>query len=214
MHPRTLLLTGLLAVAGLAGCLSDDDPDSTGNLAGTTGRLLAGASIWDDPQNTPHPAYGWPTLSSPAEDATGWHAPMQGAGLPDAIGGLEHVTSVDGVTSGAGIAAYGSLVVVPGYGANTTLVDISDPTDPVVLSEFASQSANHRGATIIAYPDGRIVTAISTSDIIDVWDITDPTDPQPLPYLEPGSGSHTVGVVPGTPIVYNAASGGRRRPDR
>lgn len=209
MHSRILFLTSLLALVGLAGCLSDD-PDSTGGLAGADG-LLAGAPIWDDPQNTPHAAYGWPTISSPAEDATGWHAPIKRAELPDAIGGLEHVTGVDGVVSGAGIAAYGGIAVVPGYGANTTIVDIRDPQDPVVLSDFASQSANHRGATIIAYPDGRMVTAISTSDIIDVWDITDPTDPQPLPHLEPGSGSHKVGVVPGTPIVYNAASSGGGR---
>jgi hypothetical protein len=108
------------------------------------------------------------------------------------------------------------MVVVPGYGQPTAVVDISDPEAPTILSTFRPQEniTNHRGAAFIPFPDGRLVVVISTGAGIDVWDLTDPRDPQPLPPLfmerADGSaiGSHKVGVIPGTPIVVNAASGG------
>ncbi len=191
------------------------DPDVAGTLD-----LLAGTALWEDHQDEPHPAFGWPTLSNPAPDAISWHTPIEGLELLNITTGFTEASPTSGVTQGAGIALYGSIAVVPGYGPDTAIVDITDPESPQVLSKFAPQpwvnpnDANdtrqsaHRGATVIAYPDGRIVTAISTSLMIDVWDITDPADPLPLPPLYPTQGSHKVGVIPGTPIVYNAASCG------
>lgn len=198
-------VAALLVAAVLAGC-ADRDDTTDGGTVDLDARLAE--ALWLDPQNAPHGAYRFPTMSSPLAGATGWHTPIAAADVPDAIAGLEHIVQTPGVESGAGIALYGSLAVVPGFGPPTSIVDISDPTAPIVLSHIEPQQGTHRGAAIIAYPDGRIVTVISTSSIIDVWDITDPTSPKPLPVLEPTQGSHKVGVVPGTPIVYNAASAG------
>ena len=223
----------LLATALLAGCASSHAPaheaapaPGTPGVAGYAytgpGHLFAGPALYEDPQNTPHPAYNWPTLSHPAAgpDVPRWWRPINATGLPGAITGLDHLAQTPDVKEGAGIALFGSLAVVPSFSANSTnqvtgaktvglpsaVVDISDPTHPKVLGTFWTQLGSHRGATILAYPTGRLVTVISTGSGLDVWDITDPTTPRPLPPIT--IKSHKVGVVPGTPIVYNAASGG------
>jgi hypothetical protein len=225
-----LLLAALLACAVLAGCLSDS-PGPTDQAAAAVGKagydyhgpgdLFAGPALYEDPQNTPHPAYNWPTLSHPAAgpDVPRWWKPINASALPGVVTGMEHLTDTPGVEAGAGIALFGSLAVVPSFAGNSTnqlgmttvgkpsaVVDISDPAHPKVLGQFWSQLGSHRGATVIAYPTGRLVTVISTGSGLDVWDITDPTAPAPLPPIT--IKSHKVGVVPGTPFVYNAASGG------
>lgn len=221
-----ILWAALLTASLLAsGCLSNSDktdgnipvsPDA-GYLYQGPGTLFAGEPLYADPQNTPHPAFNWPTLSHPASGGQVpalWKA-IQPAQLPATLDTLELVKQTPGVASGAGIAIFGSIVVVPGYGAPTAVVDITDPANPTVLSTFEPQEglSNHRGAAFIAYPTGKLVVVISTGSGIDVWDLTDPTLPAPLPPLvEDKDGnpvrSHKVGVIPGTPIVVNAASGG------
>ncbi|MBI2383475.1 MAG: hypothetical protein HYV18_05335 [Gammaproteobacteria bacterium] len=175
---------------------------------------MAGPPLWDDPQNTPHPQFGWPTLSSPppAPRPAYWD-PIPARPLPNPIAGLEHVAQAKGVKAGAGIALFGRLAVVPGFGETSKIVDLADPAQPRIVSQFHGRAKHgaagtHRGAALVAYPDGRLVAVFSTSDVIDVWDITDPKRPYSLPPLHPRQGSHKVGVVPGTPIVYNAASAG------
>jgi hypothetical protein len=240
MLPR-LLPAVLLAFALLSGCADNDPsgPDDDGMqdpLQGLPGTLYNGTEpvilpsgkelvlppdalfasaepLYVDPQNTPHPTFNWPTLVYPAMGSlpNKWWAVANSTSLPTTITDLALVSSTEGVPTGAGIAIFGSLVVVPGYGAPTAVVDISDPTNPTVLSTFEPQEniTNHRGAAFIPYPDGRLVTVISTGAGIDVWDLTDPTMPAPLPPLfMDGIGSHKVGVIPGTPIVVNAASDG------
>lgn len=208
------LFTALAALA-LAAC-SASDPLSTSSLKATpktndtVGNLLAGPALWDDPQNTPHPMFNWPTLSSPPagskQQAVPAHwQPVPARPLPNPITGLEHVAQAEDVVSGAGMAAFGNIAVVPGFGDASSIVDLSDPAHPRALSHFGGE---HRGAAIIAYPSGRLVAVFSTGSIIDVWDLSDPRRPRRLPSLQPVQGSHKVGVVPGTPIVYNAASGG------
>ncbi|MEK6975836.1 MAG: hypothetical protein AABY18_05790 [Candidatus Thermoplasmatota archaeon] len=240
---RSLAVAALLATALLAGCSGTTDDagtpdlptgDELGNLGpgafynatATTdlaptlvgGLFATKTPLYRDPQNTPHPSFNFPTLAWPA---TGegvpalWKAIPPGE-LPGTITDLELVKQTPGVSSGAGAAVFGSIVVVPGFGADTSVVDISDPTNPTVLSQFRPQEgmATHRGAAFIPYPDGTLVVVISTGAGIDVWDLTDPKAPQPLPFLlmnrTDGSsiGSHKVGVIPGTPIVVNAASDG------
>lgn len=217
---RAFLLTGvLLGSIVLAGCLDPGNPVDDADQGLLLG-LLAGEPLWNDPQNAPHPAFGWPTLSSPANatEVPAFWGPIPAAELPSPITGIEAVgQSPSDIRRAGGIALFGSIAVVPGYGKPSTILDISDPTNPKNLSSFTPQDElfssdpqvgkpTHRGATIIAYPDGRLVTVISTSRGLDVWNLTDPTDPQPLPPIH--IRSHKVGVVPGTPIVYNAASGG------
>ncbi|HJQ93908.1 MAG TPA: hypothetical protein VJ874_06450 [Candidatus Thermoplasmatota archaeon] len=225
---QRVLLSTLLLGALFAGCLDGPDDDGAppeglgvrGYAYTGPGSLFAGPALYEDPQNTPHPAYNWPTLSHPAvgPDVPEWWRPINGTSLPETVTGMEHVTDTPGVEVGAGVALFGRLAVVPGYnsgppqvaGSNpanpSAIVDITDPTRPKVLSTFETQLGPHRGAIILAYPTGRLVTVISTGGGLDVWDITDPTAPQPLAPIE--IGSHKVGVVPGTPYVYNARSAG------
>src|SRR5205085_7328255 len=112
-----------------------------------------------DPQNTPHPKWNWPTLSHPAINGVipPYWTPVTAKPLPGHISGLTHVAHAEGVPEGNGIAIFGHLVVVPGEGAKTTtIVDIADPTHPQVIGSVEEPG---RGAAIIAYPDGRLVSA-------------------------------------------------------
>ena len=213
---QRVLLAATLVVALFAGCLDSDGgaDDTDGNGAIPEGGLKAGPALWPDPQNTPHPAYGWPTLSNPAAGpgVPDWWQPIAMAALPAHISGIEPVANAgadQGVMAGAGIALFGSIAVVPSDGWNGAetgyIVSIADPLNPTLLSTMETVG---RGATIIAYPDGRLVTAVSTTGGFDVVEITDPTTPVLLSSAEPTEGGHKIGVVPGTPIVYNAGSSG------
>ena len=218
---RGILLALLVFSAALAGCATSNNPSTSSGPApepgaagvpGTAyvgpGDLFAGPALYPDPQNTPHPAYNFATLSHPAvgDNVPRYWRPSSSTSVPASITGLDHIVQTPGVGSGAGIALFGSLAVVPGYGNPSYVVDISDPTEPKVLSNFSSQLGDHRGATFIPYPTGRLVTVISTGSGLDIWDLTDPTMPLPLAPIE--ISSHKVGVVPGTPIIYNAGSSG------
>ena len=170
--------------------------------------LLAGPALWPDPQNAPHPAFGWATLSNPAvgPNVPMWWKPIQGAELPAHISGLKHVTKVGGnVTSGAGITLFGGLAFDPAEGAGSWTVDIRDPMHPFPLGAVDSAG---RGAGMIAYPNGRLVAVSSAGGGFDVVEITDPVHPVIVNHTDAPTGGHKLGVVPGTPIVYNAGSNG------
>ncbi len=206
----------LLVAAFLAGCIGAD-PDHTTDPSNddlpVTELLARGEPLWHNPQDHPHPAFGWPTLTNPPEDTSDmpeWWQAIEPAALPETITGLNHTTKADEVPSGAGLAIFGRLVVMPGFTTDTHIVDIGDPENPEVLSSFSPAA---RGAVIIAYPDGRLITVLATSSDLLVFDITDPRDPVSLGGLGPSQGSHKVGVVPGTPIIYNANSAGGNLPD-
>lgn len=205
---RGVIPVVLLLAATFAGCISDDPAAST-TVTETVSELLAGEPLWVDPQNAPHAAFNWPTLSSPVpEGAPEWWAPINGTELPATISGLEHLSAApEGIASGGGIAMFGSIAYVPGYSAESYVVDISDPTTPQLLATVPTESAE-RGAAMIAYPDGKLVAVVSTGAGFDIVDLTDPTDPVMLDPVAPDQGGHKLGVVPGTPIVYNAASWG------
>ncbi len=229
-----------LTVAALAAC-SSSDPLSSASLKAapkandTVGTLFAGAALWDDPQNAPHPLFNWPTLSHPpaSKAIPAYWVPPASRALPATINGLTHVARTEDVESGGGMAAFGGLAVLPGFGSLSSVIDIRDPSNPKLISQFGDDEvsraygigqgsgyggAGHgvmeaarigadRGGAIIAYPSGRLVTVLSTSNDIESWDITDPRQPKHLPSLRVEN-SHKVGVVPGTPIVYNAGSRG------
>lgn len=226
--------TGVLTLGLLLAACSSSDPLNRPKSMDVTGALMAGPPLWDDPQNTPHPMFGWPTLSHPAtgEGVPAYWVPPSARPLPTAITGLKHVVRAESIPQGGGMAAFGGLVVLPGFGVASSIVDIRDPANPQVLSRFGDERANgaagvgdtgyggmghvateaaglgaDRGAAIIAYPSGRLVTVLSTDNDIESWDITDPKRPRRLPSLRVPN-SHKVGVVPGTPIVYNAGSRG------
>jgi hypothetical protein len=190
----------------LAGCIEPGDLDTeTPEL----GSLLARAEpLWHAPQDFPHPAFGWPTLTNPptGDHVPDWWNPIPEAPLPETISALKHVAGApEEIRHGGGFAAFGSLLSFPTFWGNTFILDISEPTEPKVLSEIERST---RGAVMIPYPDGTLITVYSTNSQLLIFDITDPTDPVDLGALDPVQGSHKVGVVPGTPIVYNAASYG------
>lgn len=201
----------MLVAVALAGCATTPFPVGPASAQAEPEAFLAGATpLWDDPQNAPHPLWNWPTLTHPAvgDGVPAWWAPIPAAPLPDAVTGLQHVKRAQGVASGAGIALFGSLAVVPGFSSTSYIVDLSTPTNPVKLSEFSPVTSAHRGAVVIAYPTGQLVAVFSTDSALEAWDITDPTQPEWISSVRPPGGSHKVGVVPGTPIVYNANSEG------
>jgi len=205
-----LLVALPFALAGCVGSTQEILPESV-----PAGLLLkpAAVELWHNPQTTPHPAFGFPTLTQPATGESvpeAWR-PIPAAELPAKITGLELLAAgADaGIESGAGMSVFGSLAVVPGYGAGTKVVDISDPTMPDVLATIEEEDGNHRNVDLIAYPDGRLVAVFATNArYLDVWDLTDPKAPTHLPKIEPETRTHKVNVVPGTPIVYNANSMG------
>jgi hypothetical protein len=218
MRPFLSLTAAMFLFAGCLAAPKDVPTDAADGLAGL---IAAGPAHWTDPQNAPHPAFNYATLSNPPAQGANvptWWAPIPAAELPPTLSGIELLSATpDDLPTGAGIALFGSLAIVPGYqtppvtgGTRTVkpsaIVDISDPAHPKTLSHFDSQGGLHRGAIVIPYPDGRLVTVISTSGLLDVFDITDPRNPVPLTPVEVRT--HKVGVIPGTPIVYNAASGG------
>ena len=223
-----------MALLGLFAACSSSDPLKSKSAA-ATGSLLAGPALWDDPQNTPHPMFGWPTLSHPpvGDNVPEYWVPPAARELPDTISGVQHLVRAEEIPRGAGLAAFGGLIVLPGFGNDSSVMDIRDPSNPIRLGTFGDFGPNFegpaanersagghveletrssglgsdRGAAIIAYPSGRLVTVLSTSSEIESWDITDPTEPRQLPSLQVPN-SHKLGVVPGTPIVYNAGSRG------
>lgn len=207
---RGLCLSLSLVAVALAGCVTPPTDDMGAQNALLQGVLGAKEQLWLDPQNAPHPAYGWATLANPA-NATGlpsFWAPIPSATIPEHISGIAPLAETkDEVVKGGGIALFGSLAIVPGYGEPSKVVDISDPSDPAVLGELLSEN-NHRGAVVVPYPDGRLVTALSTGGGFEVYDITDPAVPVQLAIVETPRGGHKIGVVPGTPIIYNANSRG------
>ena len=213
---RLGLLVGLALVAPfLAGCVN---PSALTQSSATNGLLkLASqeAALWPDHQNEPHPAFGWPTLTHPAtgENVPALWKPIPNAPLPATIKGLSHVAkSPDAVARGAGTALFGSLAVVPGFGERSSILDISDPTNPQLLGQTEESNVSHRGAGIIAYPNGTLVALFSTATGMQAFDITNPAKPTLTADVTLDRG-HKLGVVPGTPIVYNANSRGANNPD-
>jgi hypothetical protein len=201
---RSQLVLAALAVVTLSGCLSGDE-------AGTDDAIVVPPNLLDPvthavTQFESHPAYGFPT----SVDYTGFKGtevpsswvPPAAVEIPDTITGIKSVARAEGVASGAGIAVFGHYAIVSGNGPGS-IVDVADPLNPVKVADL---EISVRDADIIAYPDGRLVAVMASDGFVHVFDITDPTKPVPLPDLE--SQSHNAGVVPGTPIVYNANSAG------
>jgi hypothetical protein len=208
-------LAGAAIVLLLAGCVAPAGFLTAGSAAPKLGLLASATSLWPDHQNEPHPLWGWPTLTHPAL-ANGtipkYWAPVPEAPLPSRVAGLQHVAKApDAVAQGAGMSIFGSIAVVPGFGKPSSFLDISDPEHPQLLGQTEQSNVSHRGSAVIAYPNGTLVALFSTSYGMQAYDITDPTHPTLTADVHLQRG-HKLGVVPGTPIVYNANSLGGDNP--
>jgi len=199
----SLAIVGILL---LAGCAAPDDVEGVADGAANILATPIGEALWNDPQLFPHPAYGWPTITNVPKDAPAWWQPIAARPLPDGLVSLEHLAQAGSGSAGDGIAIFGRLAVTP----SGQILDITDPAAPELLSEMDVEP-NGRQATIVAYPDGRLVAAFATgSGVIPLWDISDPTDPEEITSFKVPSGGHTISFVPGTPILYNGNAVGSR----
>ncbi len=206
------LVAVLLVGTALAGCADLSDP--------TSGDLVTDNLFEYVPGPGSHPAFGFPTrndLPLVGSETPGWPAGWKqptGVALPDDIQGLVAEGTVPGVGSGAGITIFGSYAFVGSYNSQDLwAVDISDLGDPQVVGHLAGVT-NAGDLETIAYPpseehpDGQLVIVVSTrSQVMNVIDATDPANMTLLSVIEAG-GNHNHQIVPGTPLVYNAHSGG------
>jgi hypothetical protein len=232
MRSKTLLVIAIAATMTLSGCLAaaddlvDDELLAYGesNDAGTASTVpdatdtleAADDPLWENPQTYPHPAFDWPTVTNPADgqDAPKWWEPIPERDIPANPSSLEGVGETgDEDPSGAGIALFGSLAIVPSWDDQTAIHDISNPEDPKLLSTFGD--VDHRDADTIAYPDGRLVAVFASEakNRVHVWNVTDPENPEKLGSIKPEDGTHNVGIVPGTPYLYNSNSMGGKTDD-
>ncbi len=209
---RALLTSLILVAVTLAGCARQpaDVPDATDMLA-----------QWQPGKNA-HPSHGLPL----PEELPMWNEPLPDnwptfwvqpppADLPDIVERLVHEGNVAEVGSGSGITVFGSLLFAGQWnGANLWAVDISDPDQPRVIGHLEGETSAGDLDTIAfapseEHPEGRLILTISTrGQNINIVDATDPTNMAFIGSYQPAQGNHNHQVLPGTPYVYNAQSGG------
>lgn len=215
MKALPLVTAVVLVAAGLAGCIGADTADDVepSSRPEATVPTYAPEVGFQAPQYEPHPAGDLPTVNEPLRGVTGdvpsWWTPPPEAEVPSTVGGLEHVAGVeDDEEMGASIAVFGSLVVVPGIDEETSVYDISDPSDPQLLSELDPPHAHD--VEPLAFRDGRLfaVSATNAGPLL-VHDLTDPTNPELVTRFEPKHGTAAnLALVPGTTLLYSAAGEG------
>ncbi len=173
------LLTALLTLTALAGCLTDDtDADAK------TGRIIDhGASL------VPAAADSIEPLARLFGD--------DGEAV-DGAGGI-WVFDDKVYASGLGRGDHGFWIADIKDPENPVLL-YQAPADSI--TPFS------RDADIVAHDDGSITLVLATqTDGMHVWDVTDPTAPEFLARVEVNP-NHNVATVPGTTFVFNSQSGG------
>ncbi len=202
----------LMVTAGLAGCIGPGEQAGEQSLDPGDGLDLApsAAQLFEEPGSQVHPAFGLPTYTTIPEDlpegAPAFWEPIEANEFSVEEIATEHLSEdpEEVVEYGTGIAVWGELVVIPGRSTDKAwIVSIEDPANPTLVSEF---DAGGRDVDILGFPDGGLFAVFATDrGEVPIWDITDPEDPVEAAVLEPDRGSHNVEIVPGTPLVYNAA---------
>jgi hypothetical protein len=205
-----ILAAVLLVVALLGpGCLDQAPQAGLAKAGDAVGQLLAPSvdqALWNDPQLFPHPAYNWPTITHVPPEAPVWWQPIAAAATPDPVTSIQPLAQVGRGSGHDGYAVFGRLVVSP----SGQIYDITDPAKPTVLATL-SIKPSARQAVVIPFPDGHLYAAYATgSGNVPIWDITDPKNATEVHVFKVPSGGHTIGVVPGTPILYNANAVGSR----
>ncbi|MEA3190335.1 MAG: hypothetical protein QOD77_917 [Thermoplasmata archaeon] len=155
--------------------------------------LAAGCiSVQDDPTAPP-------TESPPAAQA-----PL---GVPEPLTGMQFLLNAEGnSTLGIWIEADRDLVYQSGS-AGLRIVDVSDPTAPVLVSSGADGTENTRDVEVFLHPNGHRYAVMANGGLASVLlvDVTQPEAPFVVTTVDL-PGSHTIAVVPGTAVVYNSRS--------
>lgn len=211
MMRASVLTVILLLASGWAGCLGTGDPAETPSAdADPDLEPPARTQLFEDPTSRVHPDHDLPTYTTLPEDPDGelpdfWQPIEANDFSLDEIA-VEHLAEDPNETIeyGSGIAVWGEIVIVPGRGTgNAWIVDIEDPANPEIVSEF---KAGGRDVAPLGFPDGRLYAAFATDGgTVPVWNLTNPEFPVKVAELEPDRGSHNVGFAPGTPYLYNSA---------
>jgi hypothetical protein len=75
-----------------------------------------------------------------------------------------------------GIGYFGSDVSV-NSGTGVDIVDLSDPTNPVMISRINGAINGHNKVHTLSYDDGFLYTTDNATDTIKIFDVTDPGNP-------------------------------------
>ncbi len=200
----------LLMVASLllSGCVEDspgtDDEAAANDLLAPP---LADA-LWPDPQQYPHPAYHWPTVTHIPDNAPDWWQPIPATEVPLDPVGFEPVGGGGPGWGGDGFGVFGGLAVFPAVGETAPLYDIRDPENAVLLTELPVGMTT-RQALFMPHTDGRLFALFATdAGLIPVWDVTDPLNAREVTIVDVDNNGHTIAIVSGTPILYHANAAG------
>jgi len=76
-----------------------------------------------------------------------------------------------------GIGYFGSDVSTTS-GTGVDIVDLSDPTHPLMISRINGANGGHNKVHTLSYSEGFLYTADNATDVIKIFDVSDPGNPQ------------------------------------
>ena len=76
-----------------------------------------------------------------------------------------------------GIGYFGSDVTTSSSGTGVDIVDLSDPTHPVMITRINGLDSGHNKVHTLAYENGFLYTSDNATDTIKVFDVSDPGNP-------------------------------------
>ncbi|MGB1586975.1 MAG: LVIVD repeat-containing protein [Thermoplasmatota archaeon] len=125
--------------------------------------------------------------------------------LPDTVTGFNYVGLGD-PNATSGLWLHGNYAYLSG-GVGLRIVDISDPTNPVLVASDIEGTTGSRDVDILEHPNGRLYAALAHGGArMTLVDVTDPTFPLVVSEVTNIGAAHNLAVVPNTTIVYNSIS--------
>ena len=125
--------------------------------------------------------------------------------LPDTITGFQYV-GLGHEIGVSGLWLHDNKAYLSGS-PGLRIIDISDPANPVTLSNETGDVAGTRDVDILEHPDGRTYALLAHGGArISLVDVSDPSFPVLVTTVEHIGSAHNLAVVPNTTIVYNSIS--------
>jgi hypothetical protein len=123
--------------------------------------------------------------------------------LPDVVTGMEH--TVNPVPNSTYAVWANDDLLYTASGAGLRILNISDPTNPSVVSEDIVDSQS-RDVDLMFHPNGRLYAVLADigENGIRLVDVTEPEFPEFVSKSE--KCTHNIAVVPGTTLVYSSFS--------